>query len=277
MAKVLTTEQIAQFHDHGWLSPFSVFSGEQIGFYQRKLIEWETRNGGPIGGQLRNKSHLFLTWLDALVRHPAVLDVIEDVIGPNIWLWHAQFFIKESNTGHFVSFHQDSAYWDIDPSLGVSAWIAFSDSDESSGCMRVIPNTHLGVLPHEERKGPRNLLWRGQTASLGDVRGEAVDMPLKTGQMSLHHARIVHGSGPNRAGYRRIGYSVRYFPTHIKRLGPRDSALLVRGVDEFGTFAPEPAPVRDFDPEAIAFHARATERYMAQYTSAPVEFNRMSG
>ena len=275
MPKRLSDQAVCQFHDHGWLSPVSVLTGEETIYYQRKHDAWEVQNGGPIGGQLRNKSHLFLTWLDELVRHPAVLDVIEDVIGPNIWLWHAQFFMKEAKTTDFVSFHQDSAYWDIDPSLGVSAWIAFSDSDQHSGCMRVIPDTHLGVLPHEERKGPRNLLWRGQTASLGAVRGEAVDMPLKAGQMSLHHARIVHGSGANRASYRRIGYSVRYFPTHIKRLGPRDSAMLVRGVDEYGCFDQEPRPARDFEPQAVEFHARTTERYMEHYTTAPSEYSRV--
>ena len=277
MPKALSKEAVAQFHDHGWVSPVPVFSRQETERYQDQFAEWESRNGGPVEGQLRNKSHLFLSWLDELVRHPTVLDVVEDVIGPNIWLWHAQFFVKEAETSDFVSLHQDSAYWDIDPSLGVSTWIAFSDSRESSGCMRVIPDTHLSVLPHEERKGPRNLLWRGQTASLAEVRGQAVDMPLQAGEMSLHHARIVHGSGPNRSKGRRIGYSVRYFPTHIKRLGPRDSAMLVRGVDNYGTFDPEPRPRGDFHPEDVAFHARTTERYMHQYTTAPVEYSRVAG
>ena len=47
--------------------------------------------------------------------------------------------------------------------------------------------------------------------------------------------------------------------------------------DEIDTFDQEPAPVRYFDPEAMALHAQATERYMEQYTSAPVEFSRLAG
>ena len=277
MPKALSTQAIAQFHHHGWHAPVPVLSPQEVSFYQCQFDEWEARSGGPIDGQLRNKSHLFLKSLDELVHHPTLLDTVEDVIGPNIWLWHAQFFVKEAHTTDFVSFHQDSAYWDIEPSLGVSAWIAFSDSNRHNGCMRVIPDTHLGVLPHDERRRPENMLWRGQTAQLGEVRGEAVDLTLKAGAMSLHHARIVHGSGPNRSDGRRIGYSVRYFPTHIKRVGPRDSAMLVRGVDEHSTFDPEPRPKRDFEPDAVAFHAHTTERYMAHYTAAPTEFSRVAG
>lgn len=94
MPKALSEQAVTQFHDHGWLSPVPVFSRQETERYQRKFAEWETRNGGPVGGQLRNKSHLFLSWLDELVRHPAILDVVEDVIGPNIWLWHAQFLSR---------------------------------------------------------------------------------------------------------------------------------------------------------------------------------------
>lgn len=268
MAKKLSQIEIDQFREHSWCAPVPALSQDELEWYQRKFAEWEARHGGPIDGNFRNKPHLFLAWLDELVHHPAVLDAVEDLIGPNIWLWHAQFFVKEPRTPSFVSLHQDSAYWQIEPALGVSAWVAFTASDRGNGCMQVIPDTHLGVLEHEDRKSTDNMLWRGQTARLDGIRGEPIHLELRAGEMSLHHARIVHGSGANPSDRRRIGYSIRYVPTHVKRLGPRDSALLVRGVDEYRHFDPEPRPESDFHPEAMAFHAETTKRYMEQYLAA---------
>ena len=274
--KPLSAQALQDFHDNGWLAPVPSLSSRELGHYQRKFAEWEARYGGPIGGDDRNKSHLFLRWLDELVHSPAVLDVVEQILGPNIWLWHAQWFVKEAHSPHFISYHQDAAYWEIEPAFALSAWIAFEDSDEQNGCMRVIPGTHTTVLPHDDRPGAKNLLWRGQTARLEGHHEKSVPLVLKAGEMSLHDARIAHGSGPNRSARRRIGYSIRYVPTHVQRVGPRDSAMLVRGQDEYNQFDPEPRPVSDFEPEAVAFHARTTERFMSQYTTATVEANRLS-
>jgi hypothetical protein len=69
---------------------------------------------------------------------------------------------------------------------------------------------------------------------------------------------------------RRIGFAIRYLPTHIKQLAEvRDSATLVRGIDEYGHFLQEPAPRTDFHPDALAFHAKmlaANDRIL--YTGA---------
>ena len=100
---------------------------------------------------------------------------------------------------------------------------------------------------------------------------KAVEMPLRAGEMSLHHARIVHGSGPNRSSRRRIGYSLRYIPTHVARTGPRDSAMLVRGVDQYHHFDLEPAPGADYEPAAVALHAEINRRFMEHYTAAKPE------
>ena len=110
----------------------------------------------------------------------------------------------------------------------------------------------------------------------GDVDLDcAVDLALKTGEMSIHHARIVHGSGPNRSDHRRIGYSLRYVATHVERIGPRDSAMLVRGVDDYGHFDLEPAPLADYDPAALRVHDDVTKVYMANYVSATTEKERL--
>ena len=88
----------------------------------------------------------------------------------------------------------------------------------------------------------------------------AVDVVLEPGEASIHHVRLVHGSGPNRAKTRRIGLAVRYLPTHVRQLNEgNDSATLVRGRDDFGHFAHETAPSADFHPDAIAMHTQVIE------------------
>jgi non-heme Fe2+,alpha-ketoglutarate-dependent halogenase len=84
-------------------------------------------NRGRTGG-LRNKPHLLLTWLDELVRHPGVLDAVEQVIGPNILVWGSSFFIKEPRNPSFVSWRQDFTYWGLEPPDIVTTWVALSDS-----------------------------------------------------------------------------------------------------------------------------------------------------
>ena len=273
MPKQLSAEAVRRFNEHGYLSPLSLLNPEQTKRYRQCLADFEAHEGGQIKGQKRNKSHLFLKWLDELVHHPALLDAVEDLLGPDILLFHAQWFIKEPNTPNFVSLHQDSAYWGLDRPEGVSAWIAFEDSDAENGCMQVIPDTHKVLLEHVDKIEPTNMLWRGQTVASALDEGKIVNMALKAGEMSLHHARIVHGSGPNRSNRRRIGYSVRYIPASVGRHGPRESAGLARGTDR-GNFEIEPRPARDYDPEAVRYHEMVTSRYMKNYMSAQAESKR---
>ena len=276
MTKALSKDAIKHFQDHGYYFPIPVLRREEAAEARRHLAESEAHEGGKLSGHKRNKSHLFLKWLDELVHHPKILDTVEDIIGPNILLYHAQWFIKEPHTPDFVSLHQDSAYWSLDRPDGLSAWLAFDECDLESGCMQVIADTHKVLLDHAEKVEPTNMLWRGQTVTAKMDESKLVNFILKPGEMSLHHARIVHGSGPNRSSRRRIGYSIRYIPTHVRRQGPRDSAMLVRGVDDYGHFDLEPRPVRDFDPEAVRFHEEVTKRYMDNYLSATVESKRLT-
>jgi hypothetical protein len=276
MPKALSNEAITHFKDHGYYFPVPVLTADETRHYRGCLAEFEAREGGKISGQKRNKPHLFLKWLDELVRHPRILDVVEDLIGPNILLYHAQWFIKEPHTPDFVSLHQDSAYWSLDRPDGLSAWLAFDDCDLESGCMQVVPDTHKEPLDHVERVEPTNMLWRGQTVDRPIDMSRLANFVLKGGEMSLHHARIVHGSGPNRSSRRRIGYSIRYLPTYVRREGPRDSAMLVRGVDAYSHFDLEAPPAYDYDPAAVRLHEEVTKRYMENYLTARVESSRLS-
>ena len=67
--------------------------------------------GAAFQGSYRYKSHLLFKWLADVVRHPAILDAVEDLIGPDILCWTTHWFVKEAHSPQYVSWHQDSNYW----------------------------------------------------------------------------------------------------------------------------------------------------------------------
>jgi hypothetical protein len=261
MAKTLSDRQIEQYRADGYLFPLPVFARTEVAYLRAKLGELERREGGKVSARTNRKPHLLLPWLNEVIRHPPILDAVESFIGPDILCWGSGFFAKAGRDGTVVSWHQDSTYWGLSEPDVVTAWVGFTRSTAESGCMRVIPRTHkLDQVPHRDTFAANNLLSRGQEIEVEVDEGAAVDVILEAGEMSLHHVRLVHGSAPNRSEHPRIGYAIRYVPTHIRQIaGVPDSATLVRGEDVYGNFAPEPVPRRDFDPEAVAFHAAMLE------------------
>ena len=259
--KALAPAEVETFARNGYHFPLRALSADDALAYRRRLEQSEATLGGPLRGALRSKPHLIFTWANELIRHPAVLDAIEDILGPNLLVWSSSFFIKDARDPSYVSWHQDSTYWGLSHPDVVTAWIALSVSIVENGCMRVIPGSHLkDQLPHQDTYAENNLLTRGQEVMVDVNAADAVDIELQPGEFSLHHVRLVHGSDPNNANYRRIGYAVRYIPTYVRQTeGPRDSATLVRGVDAHHHFDPEPAPKADLDPDAVELHRRITE------------------
>jgi ectoine hydroxylase-related dioxygenase (phytanoyl-CoA dioxygenase family) len=127
--------------------------------------------------------------------------------------------------------------------------------------MKFWPGSHLKQqLAHRDTFDKDNLLTRGQEIAVEVPEGQGVDVPLKAGEMSLHHVLLVHGSGPNMTDDRRIGLAIRYIPPHVRQLKMRDTAMLVRGRDTHGHFDLEPEPRADLDPAALAAHKDAVER-----------------
>ena len=264
MPKVLTDAAVAAYRRDGYYFPVPAISASQAADYRRRLEVHEARSGAPLQGNWRHKTHLLFTWADELVHHPTILDAVEDVIGPDILCWTTNFFIKERASPGFISWHQDATYWGLEPDDVITAWVAFTKSDLESGCMKVIPGTHMqSQLPHVDTFHKDNLLSRGQEIAVEVDDRQAVDIVLQPGEMSLHHIKLVHGSEPNRSADRRIGFAIRYIPTHVRQTKVRDSAMLVRGVDAYNHFDPEPRPRHDLDEAALAAHAESVNRQVA--------------
>ena len=261
MGRLLDAAQVEQYRRDGFLHPVRVMGEDEAAELRRRLEAHEAATGGPLRGDLRHKAHLLFSWLGDLVRNDALLDAVEDLHGPDLLCWTSNFFIKEPRSPGFVSWHQDSTYWGLSSPDVVTAWVAFEASTPLSGCMRVVPGTQAhDQVPHKDTFAADNLLSRGQEIQVDIDDKDAADLVLQPGEVSLHHVRIIHGSEPNNADWDRIGFTIRYVPTYVRQIGGRDSAMLVRGVDEFHNFDPEPRPKADFHPDAVAFHGAMIDR-----------------
>ena len=257
----LTDRQVADFRRDGCVFPIRVLSAAEAAGYRARLEAYESATGAPIRGNLRHKTHLLFTWADELVHHPAILDAVADVIGPDILCWTTNFFIKEPSSAGFVSWHQDSTYWGLEPADVVTAWVAFTDATPGNGYMQFIPGTHtVDQLPHLDTFHRDNLLSRGQEIAVEVDKSKAVGIGLKAGEMSIHHIKLVHGSEPNRSNDRRIGFAIRYIPTSVAQVAGRDSASLVRGTDRFHHFDLEPRPTAEMEPSFVKLHKEIAER-----------------
>jgi hypothetical protein len=257
--KALTPAAVEQYTALGYFAPVRVLTAAETGGLRARLERFEA-GAGPLAGKLRHKPHLLFTWLNELIRLPGILNAVEDLIGPDILCWGTSFFTKEPRNPGFVSWHQDSTYWGLEPADVVTAWVALSDSCVANGAMRVIPGSHrLEQIPHHDTFRSENMLSRGQEVMVDVDELQAVTLELAAGEMSLHHVRLIHGSDPNPSATRRIGFAIRYIPTYVRQVtGARDSATLVRGHDHHGHFAPEQAPETDMSAAAVEYHAAVT-------------------
>ena len=261
MPKVLTSTEALQYHDKGIHFPVTAFSATEAATLLQGFEAMEQRDGGRLSARTNKKPHLLVPWIADLIRNPKILDAVEDVLGPDILCWSSQFFAKDAHDPGYVSWHQDSTYWGLSTAEVVTVWLAFTPSTTQSGCLRVVPGSHKKQVEHRDTYNQTNMLSRGQEIAV-DVRDEdAVDVVLQPGQFSMHNVMLFHGSEPNRADHRRIGYAIRYISTRVKQtVGAIDSATLVRGTDRFNHFEHELRPAGAFDDAAVEHHRFVTDR-----------------
>lgn len=234
-------EFAGQYRKDGFVSGLRAFAPETVQRLRAEIEALEADHGAGAGGHsldqfFRVNGHVVLPLLADLARTPAILDHVEAVLGPNILAWSVELFIKEPMSMQTVSWHQDITYWGMgETDHEVTAWVALSDVSIEAGCMRFIPGSHKGgVVAHNDTFDPNNLLSRGQSIP-GINEADARHGPLKPGEMSLHHGRCFHASGPNQSDDRRIGLAIRYVTPEVRDDAPgRDWAMPVRGAAPAG-------------------------------------------
>ena len=229
----LTSNQLKQYHEKGYLAPIDILSKSEALAARKEIELIEKQMPNEIGKSGRYNVHLISPKLDSIVHNSKILDVVESIIGKNILVCSTTLFIKNPNEQGFVSYHQDAKYIGLEPHNWITAWVALTDSYEENGCMKMWPTSHLEIKDHNEKFDKGNLLTRGQTVE--NVPENEIELvELKAGQISLHHPRIVHGSGINKSNDRRIGFVIQsYIGTNVKQTLGKNSVQIARGVDNF--------------------------------------------
>jgi len=266
----MSAEWTASYEKNGYCFPIQVFGESEAASYLLAYFDYIARKNDDLKAlpprehyRVLSETHTFLRWVHTIASNKTVLDVVEQLIGPDILIWSSRWFSKMPSDKTYVSWHQDATYWGLSPLKVATAWIALSESISENGCMRVIPETHkMAILPQIETYAPDNALTRGQEIAVEVDEKRAVDIVLRPGQMSLHHVLIVHGSKANTSDKPRIGIAIRYIAPEVKQDGQRPVAMLVRGEDHYGNFDLIQAPVSDRVDSNETIQAEAVDRMM---------------
>ena len=261
MAKVLTKQQINQYHDRGFISPIRVISEVDALAIKDQIAEAEREYPNEIHAQSRNNLHLSFAFLDTLAHHPIVVGAMQDLLGPDLALWASVMFTKEPSSNHYVSWHQDGTYMGMNSNDFATPWIALSPSTVETGCMSMIPGSHKNkIRNHKDTFEDNNILTRGQKIEGIDEK-KSVNLILKPGEMSIHHGAIIHGSRPNKSKQRRIGFALQsYMPPTVKQVVGQNIWTHICGnkrkdLDGVGLTRPK----FDMDPTGVAQRQLANE------------------
>jgi len=257
------------YREQGYDFPIRVIQPDRAAALQGRFLEYVAAHSRHLNALAPrdqyaafSETHVSQRWVYEIVSDSNVLDVVEEILGPDLLVWSSRWFSKLPGEKTFVSWHQDATYWGLHPPNVTTAWIALSESTRKNGCMRVIPATHLDpLLPQNDTYHPENALSRGQEIAVTVDESSAVDIVLAPGEMSLHHIGIVHGSEVNTSDKPRIGLAVRYITPDVLQDGvDRPAGMLVRGQDRVRNFELLDPPESDTDARASARQQAIVEK-----------------
>lgn len=246
--KHLTREQLETYNRDGYLKTFRIYDdlgAEKNRRYFDSLLEQLKSFRDGRDTYAINGYHMYCEGIWDIVTNPKILDLVEDIVGPDIICWGTHFFCKMPHDPKSVPWHQDASYWPFTPARTVTVWLAIDDATVENSCMYFIPGTHrLGHLSWKDTKNPAVL---NQEIEEIDKYGKPVPIELKAGEIELHADMLAHSSAPNKSSKRRCGLTLRYCPSYVRSVNPawQGQAVLCRGRDPENLWRHFPRPDGD--------------------------------
>ncbi len=232
----LTRAEVDFYIENGYLGPYAAMTPADMASIRREIDAKMLHTDGPNPRRPMQSRHMDQPAVYDLAAHPAIINRIAGLLGPDIVVWTTNFWLKESG-GAEIPWHQDINFWPIEPPVNVSAWIAIDEVTVSNSCVRIIPGSHRQFLPHQQ--APKEMAIGEMVDPQSYDAGSAVNMELKPGEFFLFSERVLHASGRNSSQKRRLGLSVRVTVpfVHIfqdSHLHPGHTAILAKGKDVMG-------------------------------------------
>ena len=234
---VLTVEQKESFWENGYLPYHRVLSDEELDVVRQRsediisgkvkhvpprYIQFEAqfRDGLPDDVEpldaVRKMTQLcyFDDEFEGVARKPEIVNVIEDLLGPNIKLYTDQLMMKPRFNGTVTDWHQDSMAWQqFAPQGHISCWVALDDATIENGCMTVIPGSHKwGPIARE----------RQDDFLSNPLVNAPASVELPAGSCMFHHGLNFHRTGANTTPNRRRGLALHYIRAETMYLGIKD-------------------------------------------------------
>lgn len=246
----LTPEQIAFYHENGYIKDLPpIYDAAGVADLNegiKHILALLEPGERPL--EIR-EWHQNSTFLFDICMNEQILNYVEDIIGPDFYMWASSFFIKDPHSPKTVDWHQDSYYWPLTPPESCTVWLSFNGSDIENGAMRVIPKSHLGgIITHtQDADANSELTLRCETAEYKE--SSMVYLNLKPGEISIHDDKIIHGSLGNNSDRSRIGFTIRYSKTNVKcdlTVNPNFKTYHCRGTDIYNHNPRGPIPTQKY-------------------------------
>ncbi len=211
----LTDDQVAFYHDQGYLAGIRLLNDEQVETLRHELAEWfqPDHPGRELWYEYHtNEStdpnrvlfHALGAWrikpgFHDLLWNPAFTMPASQLLGGAVRFWHDQLFCKPARHGGVVAWHQDYSYWTRTVPMGhLTCWIALDDSTRDNGCLQYIPGSQRwNLLPITGLAGDMDAIREVLNEEQWQRFQNPVAIELPKGFASFHHPLMVHGSFAN--------------------------------------------------------------------------------
>ena len=265
MAKILSETQLQQFELQGFLAGLDIFSVRQCEEFRSHTEEFEHHHPDDVSWALDIKCNLLFDWVYELSTFPLLLDIVSELIGPDVLLTNSIFRIKEPLSSTHYGWHQDAARIQVNPAF-VIVYISISDATTENGCLRVIPGSNQRIEPfHLVSYAER------QVARVSHVdESNAVDMVLRQGQVGIFDCNTIHGSSSNNSRNRRFALVNDYTPAAAQQSVGTGSGQLVRGLNSRKLWGEEPKPQGSFSENNIIGRREILNSYPENVLMGPL-------
>ncbi|MEC9047339.1 MAG: phytanoyl-CoA dioxygenase family protein [Planctomycetota bacterium] len=166
--------------------------------------------------------------LRELIFHERITSTCAALLGVDrLRFWHDQVFAKPPQHPGVVPWHQDYSYWTrTAPAKHITCNLLLDDSDEASGCLQFVPQSHrwplLPSIPFD------STLERICDHLPAGANFTPVAVSAPAGSATFHHSHTLHGSDCNRSDRWRRAVVLNYMDAETRVAD--GSAPLLRGV-----------------------------------------------